>query len=121
MRILNSRSVQAGDISVQVIPTERQAMVTISGRVTIDSSPHMRQLLLRLVASESGTTVVIDISKVSYLDSSGLATLMETLRAAREHSVRLRLAGASGAVRMLFELIELPKIFSDFGSEVVFT
>ena len=118
---MNHTSNQAGDISVQVTQTDSEAIVQIAGRVTIDSSPHLRLVLLRLLGHKTGAVVVIDLSRVSYLDTSGVATLLEAVKAARERSVKLRLFGASGRVRMLAELLELPKIFDALGSEVVFT
>jgi anti-sigma B factor antagonist len=114
-------SIQAGDFTVQVIRKDSQVTVEIGGRVTIDSSPHLRLFLLRQIGRKAGAVMVIDVSKVSYLDSSGIATLLESLRAARQRSVKLHLVGTSGRVRMLAELLELPKIYDALGSEVVFT
>ena len=118
--MVNSTCIQACDFSVQIIRSDSQDTVAVAGHVTINSSPQLRLVLLRLVARRPGALVIIDVSKVSYLDSSGIATLLEVLKAAREGSVKLRLVGASGRVRMLVELLELPKIFSAFGSEVMF-
>ncbi len=117
---MNNTSNQVLDISVQVTQADSEAIVHIAGRITIDSSPQLRMALLRLLGREAGTVVVIDLSKVPYLDTSGIATLLEGLKAAQERSVKLRLVGVSGRVRMLAELLELPKIFGALGSEVVF-
>jgi anti-anti-sigma factor len=57
---------------------------------------------------------------VSYLDMSGIATLLEVLKAARERSVKLRLAGMSGQVRTIAEIAQLDTIFRAWGSEVDF-
>jgi len=117
---VNNRSIQASDINVLVTRKDSQAMVVVAGRVTIDTSPHLRSVLLRLLRRESGDVVVIDLSKVSYLDTSGFATLVEALKAARECSVKLRLVGVNGQVRVLAEIVELTRIFEAFGSEVAF-
>ncbi len=119
--MVNSTCIQAGDFSVRIIRSDSHDIVEIAGHVTINSSPQLRLILLRLIARRPGAVVIIDVSKVSYLDSSGIAILLEILKAAREGSVRLRLVGASGRVRMLLELLQLPKIFSAFGSEVIFS
>ena len=118
---MNDTSVRARDIDVRIIENDSQTTVEIAGRVTIDSSPQLRRFLLRLLERKAGVMVVIDISKVSYLDTSGIAALLESLEATRARSVKLRLVGASGRVRILVELLELPRIFDAFGSEVVFT
>jgi anti-sigma B factor antagonist len=64
--------------------------------------------------------VIIDLSDLSYLDMSGIATLLEALKAAGERSVKLRLAGLRGEVRMFAEIVQLDTIFRAWGSEVEF-
>jgi anti-anti-sigma factor len=64
--------------------------------------------------------VLIELSGVSYLDMSGLATLLEALKAAREGSVKLRLAGMSGQARALAEIGQLDTIYRAWGAEVEF-
>jgi len=118
---VNNRSIKVSDIDVLVTRKNSQAMVMVAGRVTIDTSPHLRSVLLRLLRRDAGDVVVIDVSKVSYLDTSGFATLVEALKAARECSVKLRLVGVNGQVRVLAEIVELTKICEFFGSEVAFT
>jgi nicotinate-nucleotide pyrophosphorylase len=51
---------------------------------------------------------------------SGIATLLEALKAARERSVKLRLTGMSGQARTLAEIAQLDTIFRAWGSEVEF-
>ena len=114
-------SFKTAEISVQIVRTDSQTTVLVAGRVTIDSSLHMRSMLLNLLQNETGGVVTIDLAKVSYLDTSGIATLLEALKLARERSMKLRLVGASGQVRMLAEVVELAKIFVFFGSEVIFS
>ena len=64
--------------------------------------------------------MIIELGGVSYLDISGLATLLELLKAAREHSVKLRVTGSSGRARTLAEIAQLDTIFRTWGSEVEF-
>ena len=93
---------------------------TVIGRVTVDSSPHLRYKLLQFLLRGSGPVVVIDLSGVSYLDMSGLATLLEALKAAYQRSVKLRVLGMRGQSKMLAEVAELDKVFQTAGSEVEF-
>ena len=110
----------AGDITVHVIPVGNQITVAVGGRVTVDSSPHLHSALLQLLRRKAAPVVLIELSGVSYLDMSGLATLLETLKAAREGSVKLRLAGMSGQARALAEVAQLDAIYRTWGSEVEF-
>ena len=110
----------AGEITVHVVPGSNQLTVAIAGRVTVDSSPDLRSVLLGLLRRGTAPVVVIDLSAVSYLDMSGIATLLEALKAARERSVKLRLTGMSGQARTLAEIAQLDTIFRAWGSEVEF-
>ena len=112
--------VEAGEITVHVVPASDQITVAVAGRVTVDSSPSLRSALLELLRRSAAPVMVIDLSAVSYLDMSGMATLLKTLKAAHERSVRLRLIGMSGQSRTLAEIAQLDAIFRAWGSEVEF-
>ena len=107
-------------MTVQVDRTCSEAIVTVCGRVTIDSSPQLRVVLFELVQEKAATVVSIDLSEVSYMDTSGIATVLEALRSAQDRSVALRMFGVSGQVRMLVEATQLAEVFRVSGSEVVF-
>ena len=111
---------EAGEIAVHVVPGSNQLTVAIAGRATVDTSPDLRSALLGLLRRGATPVVVIDLSALSYLDMSGIATLLEALKAARERSVKLRLAGMSGQVRALAEIAQLDTIYRAWGSEVEF-
>ena len=110
----------AGEISIRVAQAGSESTVIVNGRVTVDSSPHLRSLLLQLLCQGTAPAVVIDLSGVSYLDMSGLATLLEALKAGRLRSKTLRVLGMTGQTRMLAEIAELDKIFQAAGSQVEF-
>jgi anti-sigma B factor antagonist len=114
----NNTALEAGEIKIRVVRTSSQSTVIVTGRVTVDSSPHLRSVLLQLLHRRTGPAVVVDLSGVSYLDMSGLATLLETLKAARQRSKTLHVLGMTGQGRLLAEIAELDKIFQTAGSEV---
>ena len=109
-----------GEITVDVVPGSNQLTVVIAGRATVDTSPDLRSVLFGLLRRGATPVVVIDFSAVSYLDMSGIATLLEALKAARERSVKLRLTGIGGQVRTLAEVAQLDTIYHAWGSEVEF-
>ena len=79
------------------------ALVTLNGRLNIDSSPLLRDRLLAILQEQSTGAVTLDLAKVSYLDSSGVATLIEGLKIARQRGIALLLAGLEGRLLHLFE------------------
>src|SRR5271165_6184580 len=112
--------IASGEIAIHIVPAGDRITVAVAGRVTVDLSPALRSALLDLLHGGADPTVVIELSAVSYLDMSGLATLLEALNAAREGSVKLRLAGMSGQARALAEIAQLDTIYRNWGSEVEF-
>lgn len=110
----------ADGITVHVTPAIDHITVAVTGRVTVDSSPNLRSALLNLLCRNAPPVVFVDLSGVAYMDISGLATLLEALKAAREHSVKLRVTGISGKARTLAEIAQLDTIFRAWGSEVEF-
>jgi anti-anti-sigma factor len=111
-------SVQLGDVTVQIDRSGLHPSVAVTGRVTVDSTPRFRSVLIG-VLRENPRVLVIDLSRVSHLDTSGFAALLELLNYAREHSIRLRLVGINGQPGKLAQVAQLDQIFSALGSEVV--
>jgi len=95
------------------IETRREGAATVvatRGEVTVFTSPALRESL-RQVADERPPLVVLDLSETRYIDSSGVATLVEALQAVRRHQGRLVLAGINDRVRGVFEIARLDSIF----------
>jgi anti-sigma B factor antagonist len=112
--------VHAGEMTIRIVLTSPQPTVAVSGRVTIDSSPALRSALLDLLCHPTAPILVIDLSAVAFLDTSGVATLLEASKAARERSAKLRVVGISGQPRILSDLTELDVVLRAAGSEVEF-
>ena len=81
-------------------------MVRVSGSLVVDTSPQLRAFLLQAIERRVGPAIVIDLSRVSYLDTSGIATLLDAARVARAHAVRLRVIGVAGEPKMLAQVTE---------------
>ena len=112
--------IAASELSLYVPTTGNEATLAVAGRVTVDSSPKLRSTLLELLRRVSSPVFVIDFSAVSYVDMSGIATLLEALKSAHRRSVKLRLVGIGGQSRTLAEIGQIDAIFRAWGSEVEF-
>jgi anti-sigma B factor antagonist len=106
------------ELSVHTRQAAAAIVVDVIGRLTIDSSPHLRPVLHGAIAAAQPAGVVVDLAGVSYLDTSAIATLIEAARLARDRGIKVRVAGLAGAPRLLAEIIELDRIFRSLGSEV---
>ncbi|HPN73546.1 MAG TPA: STAS domain-containing protein [Candidatus Omnitrophota bacterium] len=82
----------------------------VTGDIDINSSPDMKKSFEKIF-KEKKNKVAIDLSYVGYVDSSGLATIVEILKNVRLYGGKLKLAGLSDKVRGLFEITKLDKLF----------
>lgn len=87
----------------------------IEGEIDINSSPDIKKAIDKLI-SKKEPKLVISFSKVTYVDSSGLATLVELLKNMRTYGGRMRLANLSPKIKSLFEITKLEKLF-DISSD----
>lgn len=89
------------------------AVFQVNGEINISTSPELRKLFEKDLKKK----IVIDFEKVTYIDSSGLATLVEVLKKTRTQGGLLGLAGMSDKVKSLFEITKLDKLFSIFPNQ----
>ena len=98
----------------EVTRTEDRIIIALNGEIDLESSPKARELLLGSVAGEK--SLLVDLSAVTYIDSSGVASLVEALKAARENGTRFALAAASEPARRVLELARLDKVFTIYDT-----
>lgn len=91
-------------------------VLSVDGEINFNSSPDFRKAFLKVLDSKA-KKVVINLSNVAYVDSSGLATLVEALQKTKSNGGRLRLAGLCAKVKSLFEITKLEKLFEIFSTE----
>ncbi len=98
---------------IDIVDTESGALVFLKGRIDIDSSPAVRAGLFAFLHAPHPTTVSIDLSGVTHIDSSGIATLIEALRIARNCKTNLRLEGLHDRLQRLFEATGILSLFNE--------
>lgn len=84
-------------------------VVGLEGDVDLEHAPAVRKLLLDTVAR--GRQVIVDLARVTYIDSSGIANLVEAMQAANRQRIKLRLAGVGAQVRRVLTLARLDRVF----------
>ena len=98
----------------EVVKKQGASIVVLKGDVDLESSPAAREILLKSV--EGADKVLVDLSSVTYIDSSGVASLVEALQAAKHHGGKFALVAASDPTRRVLELARLDKVFTMYGS-----
>jgi anti-sigma B factor antagonist len=102
------------------ISARREDKITIfdvSGDIDLANSREIRKALLGEIRENRTPRVVMNMSKVRYIDSSGVASLVEGLKASRDLGSRFILFGLSGTAREVLQLSRLLKIFEVYDNE----
>jgi anti-sigma B factor antagonist len=89
-------------------------LVRLRGEVDLSWSQQVRRTILDALGA--GNQVGVELSQVSYIDSSGIAALVEGFQSARSKGRKFGLVAASGAVMSVLQLARLDKVFPLFAS-----
>ncbi len=84
-------------------------VVALHGEIDLERAPGVRRLLLNSV--EQGKDMLVDLSAVSYIDSSGIANLIEALQAAKTKGQRFALVSVSEQAKRVLKLARLDTVF----------
>lgn len=79
------------------------AVIALSGELDMATAPILRENLARVEGS-GAVTIMLDLSEVTFIGSSGLKEFLEARSRARDNGHRLLMSGASPAAQRLFEL-----------------
>lgn len=96
-------------VNCEVREQDGIAVIALSGDVDLESSPRVRDVLLDCVGAKR--PVLVDMSRVSYIDSSGVASLVEAHQSARKTNTTFALAQVSQSAMRVLELARLDKVF----------
>ena len=88
--------------------------MSVSGEIHVSTAPSFRERLNAVI--ESGeSTLVLDLSAVDFIDSTGLSVLLNGLRLVNQRHGRLALVCTNPTVMRLFQITRLDKTFDMFG------
>src|SRR4030042_135700 len=88
----------------------------IEGEIDVNTASDIKKVFEKLIAKKT-PKIVINLAKVTYVDSSGLATLVEMLKNMRVYGGRMRLTSMSHKIKSLFEITKLEKLFEIIEDE----
>jgi anti-sigma B factor antagonist len=96
---------------------DKMTIFDISGDIDLATSPELRKALLRELRELRRPRVILNLKAVRYIDSSGVASLVEGLKASRDVGSRFVLCGLNTTVKEVLQLSKLVKIFEIYDSE----
>jgi anti-sigma B factor antagonist len=97
-------------------PTERESrsnVVPLKGEIDLHVSPTVTASLNEVI-DKKPDRLVVDLADVSYIDSAGLAALIQAMQKVEGYGGKLMLAGLQETVRSIFELSRLDQVFQIF-------
>ena len=103
------------ELTIRTARKDAVSLITVQGDIDLSTSTRLRAEILKEVAGSS-QRVALDLSGVRYMDSSGVATLVEGLRSARDHDTSFRLVAPSTKVMKVLQMTRLDTVF-EVGSE----
>ena len=91
------------------------AVLGVAGEIDVYTAPEFKSAINRAI--ESGTTdLVIDLSQVSYMDSSGFGTLLGATKRVRPKGGSINLIGCSEAIERMMRITRLDTVFNLFST-----
>jgi anti-sigma B factor antagonist len=89
----------------------RTTVVSVAGEIHVSTAPEFGRRVTEIVQTRGGD-LVLDLSAVTFIDSTGLSVLLNALRAVTRQGGRLALACANPTVLRLFEITHLNTTFA---------
>ncbi|MFZ4776634.1 MAG: STAS domain-containing protein [Terrimicrobiaceae bacterium] len=102
-------------MQIEKLESGNTTTLRLSGEIDLHASPTLRGELQACVQSKS-PSLFLDFSGVDYIDSSGLATLIEYVRESSAFGGKLALFGLQKKVRTIFDLVRLNELFVISGT-----
>ncbi len=92
---------------------DRPNVLPLEGEIDLHVSPNVTASL-RMMIEKKPKQLIVDLSRVTYIDSSGLAALIEGMQNVEEHGGKFALAGLQETIRTIFEIARLDQVFQIF-------
>ena len=87
----------------------RFTVLSLTGEIDLNCSPQARKQILQYL--DQGKNLLVDLQQVEYIDSSGVASLVEGYQHARSRKLEFGLVGVSKAAMQVLQLARLDKVF----------
>ena len=113
---MTERQSHPQDVTMEVRREGQSIVLELAGEIDMRHAVMLRNKCLQLLRDEP-PVFVVNMANVQFMDSSGVATLVEALKRCRRCGCQLRLAEMGERVRNVFEICRLESIFDIYESE----
>ena len=98
-------------LEIHTETSEDTVTLRLAGDIGYSEATNLREAL-RAAQSNSPAKLIVDLSQVDYMNTPGLATLVEALQNTRRRNARMVLCGLTTKVRAIFDIAKLNKVFT---------
>jgi anti-sigma B factor antagonist len=115
MAMSRGKEVNAVELDINTTRDRDACVISVDGEVDVYTSPALKQALV--AASEDGcASIVVDMDRVAFIDSSGLGVLVGALRRSRESGGDLRLVCSRDNLVKIFRITGLDRVFPMYAT-----
>jgi anti-sigma B factor antagonist len=98
---------QVGDVTV----------VDAAGRITLGEGASVFRDMIRDLAAKGNKKILVNLTEVSYIDSSGIGEMVSSFTTVTNHGGQLKLLGLTKRVKDLLQITKLYTVFEVFDDE----
>ena len=103
-------------MDIKIDRVEDIIVIKPQGEIDLHSSPQLRAILQDNI-KDATLGVLIDLGRVNYMDSSGLATLAEAFQVIKKEGKKMAICALTDTVKNILSITRLDEIFPVFGSQ----
>ena len=104
---------EAVPVSIAMVKKPLPNVLQLDGEIDLHISPEVAESL-RAMTAKKPKRIVVDLTKVTYLDSSGLAVLIEGMQNVQEYGGNFAVAGVQESVQHILDIARLDQVFQIF-------
>jgi len=97
-------------MNIEIEKQNNYQVVKLYGEVDLSNSRSIKLDIIKLIKSKNN--IIVDFTHLQYIDSSGMASLVEAFNEAREHDTEFHIAGANGSPLQVLQLTRLNTVFN---------
>ena len=94
-------------------------VIYLAGKLDVHVSAEIEKEINKIINSEPAAHLLLNLSRVEYMSSSGLRIFVSTMRILKESKRKLKLCNMNSAVMKIFEVVELMDMFDIYDTEEV--
>jgi anti-sigma B factor antagonist len=110
---MSATPIPISELTLEAVTTPEEILVRCSGRITSSTSEAFQTKVRNLISATR--CVVLDLTDVNQIDSSGLGALVSVYMSAKRHGCQLKLINLSQRLQELFRITKLSSVFDGHG------